>query len=79
MTTESRPPGAESSVAIIIDGSTMYEPGITAGSGGGGVTIKSQTAVVTDGTTSTSGGLAAKITQAPVLAGGAAALAWMAM
>ena len=60
----------------MIDGSTLYEPGVGTGGSGGWITFKSQTAVVT---TSTSGGSPAKITQAPVLAGGVVALAWMAM
>lgn len=77
-TSESRPPGAESSLAIIIDGSTMYEPGVNSGD----ATMDSSdsaTASAESTGTDTSSGWGSRITQAPVVVGGVAVAALLAV
>lgn len=76
-TSESRPPGAESPVAIIIDGSTMYEPGVSSG-GSAEDGSSSATAAMSTGT-DTSPGWGSRITQAPIVVGGVAVAALLAV
>lgn len=79
---QTRPPGAEGSLAIVIDGSTMYESGdVTAGPGETADRTGDGTGSVTAETvgTDSSSGWGPRITQAPLLAGGVAALAALAV
>lgn len=73
-TSESRPPGAESSLAIIIDGSTMYEPGVNSGDATTEGSSSASASAESTGT-GTSSGWGSRITQAPVVVGGVAVAA----
>lgn len=77
-TSESRPPGAESSLAIIIDGSTMYEPGVMSGGSTDDASSSATASAETTGT-DTSSAWGSRITQAPVIIGGVAVAALLAV